>query len=72
MRFRRFFPDHQNKGYGKSILKRVCDFLILELKMKKLHVKCFNQNIKSIKIIENTGFKLIYKTEKMNYYIKQL
>lgn len=68
----RFFPDHQNKGYGKSILKRVCDFLILELKMKKLHVKCFNQNIKSIKIIENTGFKLIYKTEKMNYYIKQL
>jgi len=68
----RFFPDYQNKGYGTLVLKRVCDFLLLELKMKKIYMKCYKQNVRSDKIINRNGFKLINQTEEMNFYVKQI
>lgn len=66
----RFFPEYQGRGYGKAVYRRVSDFLLYEVGMKKIVARCFRENPASAKMILSSGFVAVNEDEKMLYFEK--
>ena len=64
----RLFKEYQGRGYSKKVFKRVSDFLLFELGMKKLNAKCFKQNERSEKMILSSGYSHTKDDETFKYF----
>ena len=50
-------PKFWNQGYATEIVKEVIDFCFNRLQLHRVEAGCAVENIGSIRVLENTGFK---------------
>lgn len=51
-------PEVRNRGFGVESLKAMCDFAFHQLGIKKIRCDVFEDNLSSLKMSENAGFKI--------------
>ncbi|MEN8119951.1 MAG: GNAT family N-acetyltransferase [Bacteroidota bacterium] len=61
-------PNFQRKGYTYEAILLVLDYGFKEMKLKVIEAKVNPKNIKSIKLLEKSGFVLFRKDEKILNY----
>lgn len=49
--------EERQKGYGEQLLRHMIKLGFDELKLKELHLSCFNQNTKALLFYHQLGFK---------------
>jgi RimJ/RimL family protein N-acetyltransferase len=47
----------QGKGYGKSALDRIVDFIFSDKSIRRIYIEVYETNVKAINIYQSCGFK---------------
>lgn len=55
-------PEFRNKGLGTAVLRSGIDYFSGNTKIKKIYAHIKPDNLRSVKIFKNTGFKLSRKS----------
>ena len=60
--------SHQNKGFGKSIMKILLDSF-KKMNDKRLYLSVDEDNLKAVSLYKKFGFNLLEKKENILYYV---
>lgn len=66
----RFFSEQQGKGYATESVGAVVDFVMTQLKAKKIMSKCYKENVNSEKLIKKLGFEKIRENSTHYFFEK--
>ncbi|MCG9479560.1 MAG: UDP-4-amino-4,6-dideoxy-N-acetyl-beta-L-altrosamine N-acetyltransferase [Actinomycetia bacterium] len=68
-------PEHQGKGYGKILIKKLIGYVFRELDLNYIYLEVFTDNIKAIELYKKCGFveeKILDKRILKNSDIKNI